>query len=161
MIVSPPPPEPPAVVTTAIPAQHGSPTAVEQIDGAIPVGQLVTTNDRASKPVPLDVAQIPPTKRPVPAGPITGTGDPPRIPVAAPPDLPDEILRAWRAIQSRGVSPTPELLVSEVGPDAISRLFGQTGLPPSVLVALDVLASGGSVLDGGSAMPGTPKSGGK
>ncbi len=161
MIVSPPPPEPPAVVATAIRVQHGSPTVVEQIGGATPVSQLVTTTDQASKPVPLDVAQIPPTKRPVPTGPVTGTGDPPRILVAPPPELPDEILRAWRAIQSRGVSPTPELLVSEVGPDAISRLFGQTGLPPSVLVALDALATGGPVLDGGPAMPGTPKSAGK
>ena len=53
-----------------------------------------------------------------------------------PKGLPPEVSRAWLAIAARGEVPGVESLMAELGPETMTRLFGQPALPPQLLQVL-------------------------
>jgi hypothetical protein len=140
---TPVPPSPPAIVSTIAaptlsePLKAPQKVTVEQIDGATAAETQKAAPLRANRQV--DLTQVPQNRRPLNEQATTGTGDPAVQAKPPSPSLPDEVIRAWYAIQARGVVPNADLMIAELGSDNVTRLFGNSGLPPSVLTALDSL----------------------
>jgi|GEM_PF-1520216 len=101
--------------------------AVPQIAGPTTGAQAVAVEPVGGPDRSTAVAQLPPDA-------VPRDGDEPEP--ARPASRPDgtasaEVLRAWYAIRARGQEPTPELVAREIGPEAISEIFGTPEAPPA------------------------------
>ena len=82
----------------------------------------------------ISIDQLPANSSPA----SSSTGGIAAVPTASPPaGLPEEVRRAWIVLTLRGEQPTAESLTNYLGPETMTRLFGQPSLPPSLLSLLN------------------------
>jgi hypothetical protein len=165
MYVPPPPPPPPPALSSPASVRADDLSAseapvtgtdIEQIGGEQNRGRLAHTDQSGPGQRSASVSQLPGNARPLHAGQTTGSGDPAvqRQTLTAPSSVPPEVLGAWQAIVDRGGSPTPEAIVSQLGPDVTTQLFGSATIPASVASSLGTIPGAGTAIPGITGLPG-------
>jgi hypothetical protein len=168
MYVPPPPPPPPPALSApaaavAVRADDLSAsdapvtgTDIEQIGAETNRSRIVHTDQPGTGQASARVSQLPAGARPLRSDPTTGSGDPAlqRQAGSIPSSVPPEVLGAWQAIVDRGGSPTPEAIVSQLGPDVTTQLFGSATIPASVAASLGTVPGAGTAIPGITGLPG-------